>query len=138
MMNRYVEHYRATIPFIALRNEDLAQQPDQTLKAVFEHCGLDKAGIATARQAFTEDSQAGTRFSGKANRESGTPELQEEHLEQLRSILNAPSTQSAGCRLTRNTDALNSCEQWVIKSNITLEHFTCHAQSLKVEQFFIE
>lgn len=87
IMNCYLEHYNAGIPFAALRYEDLGQPPDKMLKAVFEYCQLPNTEIGKAKQAFGRDSQAGTRFSGKANRQDKTLELSDEHLEQVRAIL---------------------------------------------------
>ena len=87
MMNRYLEHYQAGVPFAALRYKDLVQDPDAMLNILFDYCNLDKTEVSKAKKAFAKDSQAGTRFSGKANRKNEHLELQEEHLEQLRSML---------------------------------------------------
>lgn len=87
MMNRYLEHWQAGIPFAALRYEDLIQNPEAMLRKIFDYCGLAKADTPQALQAFSKDSQEGTRFSGKANRQDKTLELNEEHLEQVRAVL---------------------------------------------------
>jgi hypothetical protein len=87
MMNRYLEHTQAGIAFAALRYQDLTQHPDAMLKAIFDYCGLPATEVAKAKQAFARDSQEGTRFSGKANRQDPTLELTDEHLEQVTKIL---------------------------------------------------
>jgi hypothetical protein len=88
MMNRYLEHIEAGIPFAALRYEDLIQESETMLKKVFAYSGLTEADVSKALKAFSKDSQEGTRFSGIANRMDKTLELTENHLEQVRAVLN--------------------------------------------------
>jgi hypothetical protein len=87
MMNRYLEHVAAGIPFTALRYQDLIQAPEIMLEVLFKQIGLASSNVPLALKAFERDSQEGTRFSGKANRESPGLELTDEHLKQVRKIL---------------------------------------------------
>jgi hypothetical protein len=87
MMNRYLEHVAAGIPFTALRYQDLIKSPEMVLEILFKHVGLESSSVALALKAFERDSQEGTRFSGKANREDPALELTDEHLKRVAKML---------------------------------------------------
>ncbi|MCA9836656.1 MAG: hypothetical protein KC422_07070 [Trueperaceae bacterium] len=80
MMNRYLELV-SHIPFVALRYQDLVALPGMMLPILFEHCQLGRVNAEIALNVFEQDSQEGTRFSGKANRELKHLELTQEHLQ---------------------------------------------------------
>jgi hypothetical protein len=103
MMNRYLEHVAAGIPFIALRYQDLIRAPERMLEILFKQIGLESSDVAPALKAFGRDSQEGTRFSGKANRENPALELTDEHLKQVTKILQHHSQLSDADVILPNT-----------------------------------
>jgi hypothetical protein len=59
----YMTHYERGVPFHSIRYEELNDQREATLKAIFDFCGLPAAHLPQAIRAFETDSQAGTAIS---------------------------------------------------------------------------
>lgn len=62
VMQRYVQLHTQKIPMVVLRYEDLVDQPELTIEAVFQYCRLE-ANLAKALQVMSHDSQQGSNLS---------------------------------------------------------------------------
>ncbi len=83
---RYLEHMQSLfvqgIPMFMLRYEDLMENREVAIQALFEYCGLSTASLQQAWEAFEHDSQAGTALARSEAGEGNTRRLSEQE-EQL-------------------------------------------------------
>jgi hypothetical protein len=82
-LDRYMTNYERGVPFHTIRYEELNDQREASLKAVFEYCGLPTSYLQLAMQAFETDSQAGTAIS----RDVYSADLAPERIEQFLKLL---------------------------------------------------
>ena len=59
----YVAQHNQGVPAMAVSYADLVATPEATLTAIFRYCGLSTDRVAQGLQAYTKDSQAGTRMA---------------------------------------------------------------------------
>ncbi len=75
------------IPILPIRYADLDSQPEKTLTAVFQYCGLPLSEVQRTLKVFETDSQAGTPL-GRDNPKVGNQEkLSDEDLAEINRIL---------------------------------------------------
>lgn len=65
-MQRFVVLTRQGLPMHAVRYEEMAAHPAETLGAIFRYVGMDEALVEAALEAFAHDSQEGTTLSRAA------------------------------------------------------------------------
>jgi hypothetical protein len=87
MMVRYMDVHQTNGEFLAMRYEDLMEQRDETLSAIFERVGLPVSAIEQAQKAFTRDSQAGTKLARDNAQSGNTIQLPDEEIEAVLRIL---------------------------------------------------
>ena len=59
----YMAQHNQGVPAMAVSYADLVATPEATLTAIFRYCGLSTDRVAQGLQAYTKDSQAGTRMA---------------------------------------------------------------------------
>lgn len=71
----YLRQRQASVPFVALKYEELVRNSHDSVGKMFAHCGAHDADIGKACGAMTEDPQAGTRLARNADgRRTLTPD----------------------------------------------------------------
>jgi hypothetical protein len=87
MMDRCLDLYKQGIPLLIVRYESLDSQREAMMAAIFDYCGLPRTDISVALQAFSRDSQQGTRLARENPQSGNTNSLSEEQIEQIHAIL---------------------------------------------------
>jgi hypothetical protein len=87
MMTRYIEIYENGFRPITIRYEDLIEQCDETLSAIFEKLGLPKTAVSQAKKAFERDSQAGTKLARDDAQSGNVIQLPEEDVNNVHLLL---------------------------------------------------
>jgi hypothetical protein len=59
-MEDYLRQFRAGVPYLAVRYDDLTADPRGSLERLFRHCRLPLEAVGAALAAFEQDSQEGT------------------------------------------------------------------------------
>ncbi|MBI1259262.1 MAG: hypothetical protein GC204_17485 [Chloroflexi bacterium] len=83
----YLHQQQNGIPALAVRYADLNGKRAQTLKAIFEHCGLPVDQVEQALVAFEQDSQAGTMLARERPTEGNAFRLTDEQIAEIKAIL---------------------------------------------------
>lgn len=65
-MHRFVELARQGLPMHAVRYEEMAAHPAETLGTIFRYVGIGEALMGAAQEAFERDSQEGSMLSREA------------------------------------------------------------------------
>ncbi|MBZ0298512.1 MAG: sulfotransferase [Anaerolineae bacterium] len=86
MLERY-EQWQPTIPFLAVRYEDLNAQRESVVQAIFEYCAVPTAAVATALEAFSRDSQEGTLLERAQPDKRESFRLPDEDVAALKAVL---------------------------------------------------
>lgn len=81
--DRYMQQVERGVPFYPLRYEDLNDQREAPLQAMFDYCELPATGVQQAMRGFETDSQAGTDIARDVRADDLTPEQIERFLEVL-------------------------------------------------------
>ena len=80
LVKRYLDlSEKGAVPF-SLSYADLTENPEATLRAVAQLCGLSTLNLEAALEVFDHDAQAGTKLSGEYLRSSETHELTPEDI----------------------------------------------------------
>jgi hypothetical protein len=82
-LDRYMRQYERGVPFYTLRYEELNERREESLKSIFDTCGLPAFAVGQAMQGFETDSQAGTAIARDTRADDMTPEQIEQFLEVL-------------------------------------------------------
>ena len=86
LMVRYGELYRQGVITHALTYDDLVRQPQPALQAVATACKVPVGDFSAALAVFEQDSQAGTRLSGKMLRERKDGELNADDVKRAEAV----------------------------------------------------
>lgn len=87
MMDRCLELSAQGFSPLAVRYEDLNTRREAVIAAIFEYCGLPLAAVQVALQAFSRDSQQGTRLARERSDQGSIYALPEAQITQIRAIL---------------------------------------------------
>lgn len=82
-LDKYLTNFVEGMPFFALRYEDLIQNPEKTLEAVFTHCRITMPQFDKVSLVFEEDSQKGTVLA----RDNAVDELTADQIAQFTNTL---------------------------------------------------
>jgi len=82
-LDRYMSSYERGVPFHTVRYEILNRQRIESLKAIFDYCGLPASALEKALPVFEKDSQAGTSIS----RDVPVEDMTRERIEKFLAVL---------------------------------------------------
>ena len=94
VLERYTVLHHSGMPGFAIRYEDMKAAPHETLRKIFEYCGLPTTSMDTVYAVLEKDSQAGSGVSQEAlsHKKSGLTEAQRADL--FRELQAHPTIQS--------------------------------------------
>ena len=86
-MDGYLNMHNRSVPFLALRFEDLNVHRQEVVQMLFDYCNIPVAEVPTALKAFERDSQEGTPLEGASQQDEVQFTLTEKYLSRLHATL---------------------------------------------------
>jgi hypothetical protein len=93
-LERYMKLHHSGMPSLAIRYEDMKAAPQETLRKIFEYCGLPMTSMDAIYQVLERDSQAGSGMSQEALRHKQSRLTDDQRADLLRELQAHPAIQS--------------------------------------------